>query len=262
MSAIAATLDAARLRVGVNLSGWSTAGDAQVIRRHQDGSSYPVRSMSAVSGGVGFGWDYETPLSAPFTYEAKDGSATIVSPVVTLAVAHDVATLTVPTMPTFGGFVTPERKPERFDRKRPSVALDILGRSTDIVLSDAMKVPSFTLKLVTRTDAAAYLLLSMLAVAPVLLLRMPGARVVDWGYVATGDVAEIPITGYKDAGSGDGEWTRWEIQCQVDERPEGDTFGDPTSTWQALKDSGLTWQQMKDSGLTWLEVLRGDWNTT
>ena len=157
MSAITTTLDASRYRVGVELSGWTTDGDVTVYRVHADGSRNPVRGMSAVSGGAAFGWDYETPLSAAFTYEADDGG-TVSSSSVTLDVPYYVATLTVPGLPSFGGVIEPTTKPA-LNFERPQVSIDILGRTSNIIKSDVMKAPTFTLQLRTRTTAEAYSLL-------------------------------------------------------------------------------------------------------
>jgi hypothetical protein len=263
VSTITTTTDLDRLRVGVELSGWGTDGPVSVFRVHSDGSRHEVRSMSAVSGGAAFGWDYETPLSAAVTYEADDTTGTVTSAAATLAVAYNVATLTVPGLPSFGGVVLPASKVSP-TRKRPSVALDVIGRSTYIVKSDVLKAPEFTLELYTQTDAEAYSLTSMFAIAPVLLLRMPGTRVTDWCYVSVGDLEERPGIPFKtrpDSGRTDGEFATWSLSCQVTDAPVGGMVGDPTSTWQALKDTGMTWQQLKDMNLTWLQVLKGEFTS-
>jgi hypothetical protein len=262
MSAITTTTDLDRLRVGVELSGWGTDGPVSVYRVHSDGSRHEVRSMSAVSGGAAFGWDYETPLSASVTYEADDTTGTVTSASVSLDTR--IATLTVPGLPSFGGEVFPTGKP-RMERDRPTVDLDILGRSTYISKSDVLKAPGFTLQLKTKTDAQAYSLTSMLAIAPVLLLRMPGTRVTDWCYVRAAGITEDPFVHYRPsltaAAGSVAEWSLWSIDCKVTDAPVGGMVGDPTSTWQALKDTGMTWQQLKDLNLTWLQVLKGEFTS-
>lgn len=261
MSAITTTVDLSRYRVGVELSGWSADGPVTVYRVHGDGSRYPVRGMSAVSGGAAFGWDYETPLSASFTYEADD-AGTVASAAVSLD-SRD-STLTVPGLPSFGGVVYPVGKPS-MSHDRPTVDLDILGRTTYISKSDALKAPSFTLALRTKTEADAYSLRATFAISPVLLLRIPGTIYTDWCYVRAGSLNPEPTVHYRApvgaAADHVANWYVWTLDCLITDAPVGGTVGDPTSTWQALKDTGMTWQDLKDTGLTWLQVLKGEFTS-
>lgn len=259
MAAITLTLDPASYRIGVDLSDWSTSGTVEVLRVHQDGTRHPVRGMSAVSGGVGFAWDYEAPLSAPVTYEAMDGGTLVSSAPGALVVPHCTALLTVPGMPSFGGVVSPIGKVSP-RRARAAVEIDIIGRGTDITKYDVLKSASFDLTLRTKTDAEAYALTAMVAIAPILLLRMPGTRVTDWCYVGVRSLAEAPFVHYKaEPGASPSDvayWATWSLDCRVEDAPIGDVVGAPNSTWQALKDTGKTWDQIKD--LTWLDVLKGE----
>ena len=260
MAAIATSLDATYTRVGVSLSGWAADGVVPVYRVHQDGSRNVVRGMSAVSGGVAFGWDYESPLSAPVTYEAWDGSTLATSAETTLTMpAPAVAYLTAPGLPSFGGPVMPTGK-VAMRRNRPTASLDVIGRATPIVKSDVMKAPAFTLGLRTYSDSGAYTLTSLMSVAPVLLLRIPGTRVTDWCYIATGDVSDSPVTHYGRNAPGanvTAEWADWQIECQVVESPVGGVFGDPTSTYQAGLDARPTYQDRLAANPTYIDALRG-----
>ena len=110
-ASISASLDLTYLRVGVSLAGWSGDGPVVVSRVHADGSRNPVRGMSAVSGGVAFGWDYEAPLSVPVTYEAWDGSTVVASSPVVVPIGRGASMLTVPGLPGFGGEVEIVAKP-------------------------------------------------------------------------------------------------------------------------------------------------------
>lgn len=404
-------------RVGVTLTDWTPEGPVVVRRVHQDGQRHDMRAMSSVSGGVAFGFDYETPLSVPFHYEAdrvrhneianpgfevnttgwtagtgttltrdtvehnsgvasgkidtvisasgpnifttsnataaagqkwigscyakgagtcqvvlqaRQGSSTLAtytsgavtmtssfqrvsmtspalpantdnvrmlvqqgstgvartmyaddillergdalmpfittdtvatesSPDVTLTIAQR-SLLTVPGIPVMGGPITLMTRPET-ERARPQVALDIFGRTTRIIKSDVMKAPQFELTLLTRSDNEAYTLTAMLAIAPVLMLRVPGLRVLDWCYIQVGGVKEVPVMRVLPPTiptPGDiTTWAAWAVPCEVVEAPVGGSIGDPTSTWQRLKDTGLTWQQLKDMNLTWLQILQG-----
>lgn len=260
MATITPTLDTTYLRVGVNLAAWTTDGPLDVFRVHSDGSRNLVRGMSAVSGGVAFGWDYEMPLSVPVTYEAWNGATLITSAPITAPVGFDVAMLTVPGLPSFGGVILPAKKPA-LTRARTVSTLQVIGRSNPIVKGDVMRSPSFTLDLYTRTDADAYSLTSTLGMSNVFLLRMPGTRVTDWCYVAvTGDVDETPGVDYKDrpdSGRIDGQFSRWSMPCQVVESPVGGVFGDPTATYQASLDQFPTYADRLAAHDTYLDALRG-----
>jgi hypothetical protein len=260
MASITATTDAANYRIGVQLGSWSSSGTVPVYRVHPDGSRYAVRAMSDVSGGAAFGWDYEAPLSTAVHYEADNSGSTVTSNTVTLTVSAR-ALLTAPGLPAYGGPVVVAARAEPA-RSRPAEAISILGRSTDIVKSDVLKAPKFNLALLTRSDSEANDLTAMVAITPVLLLRIPGTRVTDWCYVQVGELAETPVSRVLPqpvpATGDERTWAGWRLACQVVDAPVGGIVGDPTSTWQALKDTGKTWQQVKDSGKTWLQILKGE----
>lgn len=259
MAAITTTLDATYTRVGVSLAAFSVDGPLDVFRVHSDGSRNRVRGMSAVSGGVAFGWDYETPLSVPVTYEAWSGATLITSSATTLP-APSRGMLTVPGLPSFGGPVTLARRVE-FKRPRTQATLRPIGRAVPIVKSDVLGAPSFTLPLLTLSDAEAYRLLSTLTVAPVLLLRVPGVRVLDVCYVSTGSVNEVAVSKYfPDATTGpthETTWAAWEVDCQVVDAPEGGVFGDPTATYQASLDQYATYSARLAAHSTYIDALRG-----
>ena len=259
MAAVTTSLDLTYTRVGVSLSGWSADGVVTVNRVHPDGSRNPVRGMSAVSGGVAFGWDYEAPLSVPVSYEAWDGSTLAASAAATLP-APSRAVLTVPGLPSFGGSVLIAERPQP-KRPRPTAALNVIGRETPIVKSDVLKAPSFTLSVLTQGDVDAYTFLSTLEVAPVLLLRIPGTRVTDWCYISTGDVDEVPVSRVLPPSIPvtDGlleTWAAWTVACQVVEAPAGGVFGDPTATYQASLDAHPTYADRLTADATYIDALR------
>lgn len=258
MASVTTSLDTTYLRVGVNLSGWAADGPVDVYRVHADGSRNIVRGMSAVSGGAAFGWDYETPLSASITYEAWNGGTLVASSATTLT-APSKARLSVPGLPGFGGAVVLAKRPE-FRRPRQSATLTPIGRVNPIVKSDTLKAPSFTLPLLTFSDSDAYRLMSTLEVAPVLLLRVPGHRVIDWCYVSTGNVSEAPLAVYfpgaTHTDTDTATWAAWEVECQVTDSPVGDVFGDPTATYQASLNAYATYSARLSANATYLDALR------
>lgn len=254
---VSAAADQAYLRVGVTVSGFSVDGPVVVYRVHEDGTRWAVRGVSDVSGGSAFGYDYETPLNAPVTYEVTDGAVLTSSATVTVSAGG--ATLTIPGVPSMGGPVLVVGKPQ-LGRSRPSTTLEVFGRATPIVLSDTLKAPAGKLVVRTRTDTEAYQLTATLQLGSVFLLRVPGSRVTDWAYVMVGDVAEDPMVGYGSANMPPGsvaEWSDWTLQVQVVSPPVGGMFGDPTASYQSRVDTGATYQDAVNSGRTYLDRLRG-----
>lgn len=258
VATITTTTDTTYLRVGVSLAGWAADGPVTVSRVHGDGSRSVVRGMSDVSGGVAFGWDYETPLSVPVTFEAWSGGALVASGGVTLP-APVRAYLSVPGLPSFGVPVTLAVRPA-MSRPRPRAMMNPIGRTTPIVKSDVLKAPSFTLSVLTKGDVDAYTLLSTIEVAPVLMLRIPGTRVTDWCYISTGDVSEVPLSKVLPPAVGVTDsmvesWAAWTVECQVVESPVGGIFGDPTATYQASLDAFPTYSARLAAAATYIDAL-------
>jgi hypothetical protein len=123
------------------------------------------------------------------------------------------------------------------------------------VLSGTRQAGEFTLNLWTQSDAEADALLSLVDEAAVALLLMPGARAVDHVYVALGDVEEVPVGGYRPAGTE--SWTLWSLSATVVDSPVGGVFGDPTASYQALVDTYASYSALKAAHATYLSVLRG-----
>lgn len=250
MATITTSTDYTYWRVGVQLGSWSADGPITVTRVHADGTRHSVRGVSDVSGGAAFGWDYETPLGSAFHYEAYDGANLISSGNVTLTVGSDLALLTAPGMPTFGGPVLPKAIPD-MQHEKPSTVMRVLGRHNPIILSDSRKAPTFKLELLTETYSDGTALDAMLDAASVLLLRMPGTRLTEYCYVAVSDVTEAPIVADKRY-----QWSTWSLTCTVTDAPVGGQYGDPTVTWQAVIDNHANWQDVVNDHAAWLDVLK------
>ena len=126
--------------------------------------------------------------------------------------------------------------------------------------SDSLKAAAFDLSVRTYTDGDAYALDVDLDVAPVLLLRIPGTRVTDCCYIATGDVSEDPAAYFKpqpgEPEDGLGHRSVWTIGCQVVESPVGGIFGDPTATYQASLDAHPTYASRLAADATYIDALR------
>lgn len=253
VAVITPTVDATLRRVQVSLTGWSSDGPVSVSGT--DGSvSWLVRSITATSGGATAGYDYEAPLGRAVTYSAMDGSTPVTSGSVT--VPGGVAMLRAPGLPSLDATVEVVRVPA-VSYERDQTVLRPLGRRTAIVQSGTLAAGSWELEVRTYTKAASQALGEMLATAPVLLLVAPGWEH-DREYVAVASVAATPAVHYYSTdGTGAGAWRTWTIPCTVVRQPVGGMYGDPTSSWQAIKDAYPTWAAVKAAKATWLDVLKG-----
>lgn len=259
---LTATPDPGRQRVAVELGGWVAPSDGPltVYRVHPGGTQYPVRGLSATSGGAAFAYDYETPFGTPVTYTALDGTTTVTSTSATLTVPLQLTGgwLSVPGLPSYGQPITPTGKPETL-RARPQAVIVPWGRATPIVLSDTRKSLTFAVNVRTHTDAEAVALTAMLDASDVLLMRLPATRT-GWQYVAVGDVRESPDipTAAADRIPGDvDEWSVWTLPCTVVDSPVGGIFGDPNASYQVILDTYPTYTALLAGKATYLDVLKG-----
>lgn len=250
MPSISAAVEAVPLqRVGVTLAGWSTDDDV-VVYREAAGVRVPVRGAdpAAPIGGGFFVWDYEAPFNVPVTYTAHDAGTDYVSAPVTLAETRPW--LRVPGLPFLDLPVVPDRYPA-LQRSRPAAVLRPLGRRRPVVISDLLQSAEGTIGFYAPTDSDADSLVALLEQAPVVLLHLPGTR---WGarYIALRGVAESRSTGYADT-----EFTLFEVEFVVVDRPEGGLFGDPSNSYQAVLDTFASYSALLAAEDDYFDVLAG-----
>lgn len=246
-------------RFGVALTAWAADGPVDVYRVHADTSRWLVRGVSAVSGGVAFGYDYEAPYSAVVHYEAISGTTSIVSSDVSLAL--DTAVLSAPGLPAFTMVVTPVSKPRQVTLGRDRTVLQPWGRSSAVVLGDTRKTGVFTIRFRTYGHAESDALANMFNQVDVLLLRLPRTRY-PWQYVDVGDVDESPVLDRRAYGdpadaTDPGTWSEWDVPCVTTGAPIGGIFGDPTASYQAWKDDPPGTSYDDDDTNTYLQLLQG-----
>lgn len=252
---VTATVDSIYRRVGVQLSGWTSAdGPVSVTRVHADTSEWPVRATASTSAGQTFMWDYEAPFRQPVTYYAMDGSNKVVSAATTLS--FDEQWLRVPGFPIDDLQLHVVEKPA-VTRSKPEAKLRPLGRATPIVLSGTRSAPEFTLRVRTTTDDDADNLVQAISDGSTFLLLIPGTRTA-WQYVTVSDVVETPVVPYRAQTPGDeGEWAIWDLPCTVVDRPIGGIFGDPTASYGAIAATYSTYAALRSAKATYLDVLKG-----
>lgn len=255
MATITASVDLTYRRVGVTLSGYPADGQISVWRVHPDGTRWAMRSMSQISGGAAFGWDYEAPRETPVTYVTETPSVASTP----IAVFVRAAALRNPGKPGEDVNITPIGKPG-MSRERPSVSLSPIGRVTPIILTDRLKAPSAKLVVRTRSYADADALEAVVASGPTLLLLMPGDRR-PWQYITVKSIEAEPETPYRpgefDPDATVAEWYRWTLEYETSDCPTGSTASDPTASYQAIVDTYATYGDVRSAYPTYLDALRG-----
>ena len=252
---IIVTADLNYRRVGVQLGGWAAPdGSETVFRVHPDTSEWTVRGLDHTSGGAGFAWDYEAPLGLPVTYYAFDGSAKVVSAPVTLASAAFM--LRVPGLPAMDVTLDLTAKPVR-TIPRASTTMRPLGRDTAVVLQSSRQKGDFAVVVETHSDQEGDALDLALRQGTLLML-LPGTRR-PWQYVAVTDALETPfISTTVSVAAGDpGSWATWSLPCTVVAVPVGGVFGDPTASYQVVRDTYATYTTVRAAKATYLELLKG-----
>lgn len=255
---ITATVDLVNRRIGVQVNDFVAVanGPITVYRVHADTTEWRVRALTTTSGGAAFAWDYEAPFNQPVYYYAFDGSTRIASTTVTLGLTY--ALLRAPGLPGNDATITPLAK-NKLARPRPAVTLDVLGRETPIGLSDTRKSARFTLMCRTKTDTQAAALLTTLG-SSTCLLEMPGDRI-PWAYVQILNVEETPEVDYRPPAGVPADhishWSTWKLDCVVTDQPVGGIYGDPTASYQAIKDTYATYTALRTAKASYLDVLKG-----
>lgn len=262
------TADTDLVRIAVQITG-ADADTLTVFRVHEDGTQYPVRGLEGVatSGGAAFAYDYEAPLAEDVEYTVDDDGTVVTSSATRLPTAD--VWLRAPGLPSLDvGEVEAVGKPTAATRPRPVVALVPLGGSRPVAVYGARQdATGWRLLVRTRTHVKARALQLLVEQSGVLLVMLPGTRH-PWRYVIVEDVVESEVTSWRlpdfdpavgnpGTSSSVSQWATWELACTVVDRPAGGLQGDPTSSWQAIKDAFATWEDVDDAYDDWLGVKRG-----
>ena len=205
---------------------------ANVVRHDPDGRIVPVRTptgealtLSTVGlTRVGLVYDYEAPFGQPVSYSTLESPA-IVSAEVTVAV--DRVWLIHPGVPELSQQVMVSEFGPRA-RPIPQGVYLPLGRREPIVHTDGQrKAASYSLSLLTQTEAEARLLEPLLEDGSTLLLNVPATLGygVPTEYIAVGDVAET-----RNARFAGNPIRTWQLACTVTARPVGGTQAERTYT--------------------------------
>lgn len=254
---ITVTVDDTLGRVGVQLSGWSSDGPVAVKRAHTDGTTWAVREHMSTSGGLAFTWDYEAPRGESLRWTAMDGATRVESAPAVLASTG--ALLRIPGRPGVEARFEVAKKPT-MSYPRQGVALEPFGRETVVPLRGARSAGRFAMAIETRSAQDAQSLREV-AGAPTALLIAPGT-LVPWAFVDIADMSCEPVVPWLSTTDGDaGSWYAWSLSCAIAGPPAGGLLGDPTASFQVIRDKGWTFQDLLDwkgsGATTMLDVVKG-----
>jgi hypothetical protein len=247
---LATSLEPSYARIRLTVSG-ATGAEATISRIDPDNSIVPVRSAAPLEpiSGTAEVYDYEAPLNVPVKYQVDDGATVYTTSTMTLTVTQ--AWLKSPHLPTLNVLVKLREMPA-FNRSRPRGVHRVLNRSKPIVTSGKLSGKEGNVTFLTGNDTAYDAMEAFLSQTSVALLQIPGSRF-NQIYLALGDVNETPLTKFQQE---DSFW--WSFDVVEVETPTGDLEGNPTSTYNSLKDGTITnYTNLKTVKSNYLAVMRG-----
>jgi len=211
----------------------------------------PVRNgdpLVPISGG-GEVYDYECPINVPVQYQIDDNGASTVISAVTLTVTQ--AWLKSPGLPVLNQIVKLREMP-KLTRNRPQGIHQVLGRARPIVAYGSLSSLSGSVTFLTGNEASTLAMLAMLEQTGVAYLQIPNSRFSE-KYLALGDIDEDPLTRLQTEDSVD-----WTMAVTEVDRPDGGFEGNPTSTYDSLRDGTITnYTNLKTVKSSYLAVMRG-----
>lgn len=244
-------VDTAYARIRLTVAG-ATATEVSIWRIDPDSNELiPVRNgdpLVPISGG-GEVYDYEAPLGRAITYQIDDGGTSVQASPVTLTVT--TAWLKSPAFPVLNQIIKLREMP-KLARSRPQGVHSVLGRARPIVAYGTLSSFRGQIGFLTGNEAATDAMYTFLAEVGVALLQIPGSRFSEV-YLALGDVNEEPLTRsqYEDS-----VW--WGIDVIEVDRPDGGFEGNPTSTYDSLRDLTIpNYTNLKTVKASYLAVMRG-----
>ncbi|WP_239404554.1 hypothetical protein [Frankia sp. Cj3] len=249
---ITATVDATLARVHLVVTWTGGATSVTVTRLTSSTPTTPVRNgePGLLTAGSWQEYDYEAPLDIPVYYQATDGSATAVSPIVTVP-SDGLYWLRSPGRPALNITVEPlEDHASAMTRELTQGVFRILGREDPVVVSGRRYAPTSVLKFVTRTDDDRRKMRAILDDGQTLLYQTPGADAAgdDSGYVA---VAAYDMTrvGYM---TPERSVT---LTVQYVGRPAGPAASGVGGTWADVLAAYSTWTGVTAAKATWQDLL-------
>lgn len=230
----------------------ATATEVSLWRIDPDSNELiPVRNgdpLVPISGG-GEVYDYEAPINRAVQYQIDDGTTSIVTSAATLTVT--VSWLKSPGFPAMNQIIKLREMP-KLQRTRPQGIHNVLNRRKPIVAYGTLTSLAGTMTLLTGNEAATDAMLTFLQSNGVAYLQIPNSRFSEL-YLALGDVDEEPLTRLQTEDS-----VYWGISVVEVDRPDGGLEGNPTATYDSLRDGTIAnYTALKTQKTSYLAVMRG-----
>jgi hypothetical protein len=243
--------DSTYARIRLTVAG-ATATEVNIWRIDPDSNELiPVRNgdpLVPISGG-GEVYDYEAPLNRAITYRVDDGATSVTTTPVTLTVTQ--AWLKSPSFPTLNQLIKLREMP-KVSRTRPKGVHNVLNRERPIVTFGKLTSLNGTMTLLTGNEAATDAMLVFLQQTGVAFLQIPDSRFSE-KYLALGDAGESPLTRLQTEDAVD-----WDLEVIEVDRPNGGLEGNPTSTYDSLRDLTIAnYTALKTTKSSYLAVMRG-----
>jgi len=247
--AITTLADTTYARVRLTVTG-AVATDVTVERIGTDHIPVPVRNADPGEpiAGTFEVYDYEAPLNTPVTYRVTDDATVVESSPVT--VTSYVSWLKAPHFPALNVKVQFLSHPQ-FSRVRPQGVHRVLNRADPVVVFGTLGTKEGTLELLTGNSEAERAMEALVTSTGVVLLQVPNSRVGE-KWLTIGDVTDVPFTQLLRE-----ETVKWSLQVIEVTRPDGALIGNPTATYQQLKDGVASYQVLKNTKTSYLDVMRG-----
>jgi hypothetical protein len=248
---LSAVADPDYARVRLTVSG-ASASEVNIWRIDPDSNELiPVRNadpLVTVSGG-GELYDYEAPINRAVQYQIDDGGTSTITAPVTLTVTQ--AWLKAPSFPALNQIIKLREMP-KLSRTRPKGVHNVLNRRKPIVTYGTLSGLNGSMTLLTGNEEATEAMLVFLESVGLAYLQIPNSRFSE-KYLALGDLGESPLTRFQTEDSVD-----WEIEIIEVDRPDGGLEGNPTSTYDSLRDGTITnYTNLKTTKNSYLAVMRG-----
>jgi len=245
------TPDNAYARMRLTVAG-AVGTEVMIWRIDPDSNELiPVRNGDPLVpiSGAGEVYDYEAPINRAIQYQIDDNGASTVTAAQTLTVT--VAWLKAPGLPVMNQIIKLREMP-KLNRTRPRGVHQVLGRARPIVAYGTLSSLNGSITLLTGNEAATLAMRDLLELNGVAYLQIPNSRFSEL-YLALGDVDESSLTRLQTEDSVD-----WTIDVIEVDRPDGGFEGNPTSTYDSLRDGTIaTYTALKTTKTSYFDVMRG-----
>jgi hypothetical protein len=231
-------------------------GLISVTRTHPSGRVVTVRSMNqaAMSGGAFIGWDYESPIGVPVTYQASyyaDADTFVASSnTQTVTWITELDWLKDPLEPIRNMPISINDM-STLSYQTPTGVFPVLGRPAPVTVGEIRQAAAGDVIFATGDHSEALRLHYLTASGHTLLLQSSQASGVGSMYIAPLNFVENRVLPLRDE-----EARYWTLTYQEVDPPVGDAQGSLT-TYADLLAQSPTYQDIVDTFPTYLALIEG-----